>query len=241
MANIIGGYSPQYVHPGSLDGADIVEQGQVLSPKKSPNLPPVQTFFSDNTINNGSVAEGLTPTSYHYDQQSQISPKFNFSTTTYYGQESQLLNGNFDDYSSHGSNYSGIETIHLDDDNDFMNSMLPSTSQDQDASQNLKNVQVGKEEKKKGRGRPRKQIEVESPKHKKNTYMQNYHQKLVKNCEKNEELVNLYEQLIEILPAHIFNSLKARELYKRIEENKKWLQDDKNRRSSSKLLFPKKK
>ena len=63
----------------------------------------------------------------------------------------------------------------------------------------------------------------------------------MKNCEKNEELVNLYEQLLEILPAHIFNSLKASELYKRIRENKKWLQDDKNRRSSSKLLFPKKK
>jgi hypothetical protein len=91
------------------------------------------------------------------------------------------LNVSFDDYSSHGSNHSGIETIHLDDDNDHMYFMFPSTSQDQDANQNLKNVQVGKEEKKKGRGRPRKQIcveEVESPKHKKNTYMQNYHQKV---------------------------------------------------------------
>jgi hypothetical protein len=63
----------------------------------------------------------------------------------------------------------------------------------------------------------------------------------VKNCEKNEELVNLYGQLVENLSAHILNNPKVKKLNQQIQEIKNWLKDDNNRRPNSKLLFPKRK
>uniref|UniRef100_A0A914DW81 Uncharacterized protein n=1 Tax=Acrobeloides nanus TaxID=290746 RepID=A0A914DW81_9BILA len=181
----------------------------------SPNLPPIQYVVRKD------------PNCENYDQISP--PNSPYGSVT--GSVAEVS------IASPGSTLPGSVTSQLD--NALMESMSPPSSQDQVKNANLKNDHD--EKNKNPRGRPRKPVDPKKGDNKKNTYMQNYHQKIVKNCEKNEELVNLYGQLVENLSAHILDNPKVRKLNQQIQEIKNWLKDDKNRRPNSKLLFPKRK